>query len=107
MQAQSYSRMSAGISSGVENMASRGPRSKRLRTGGHVPTTIVAPALASCLAIAHPYPLESATPATKATWTREGSEKQEGDAAEHVVCGSRVNGGTGAKDAPSGDKRTT
>jgi hypothetical protein len=33
---------------------------------------MVAPALASCLAIAQPYPVESATPATKATW---GSKK--------------------------------
>jgi hypothetical protein len=30
------------------------PRSKRLRTGGQVPTIMVAPAFASCLAIAQP-----------------------------------------------------
>jgi hypothetical protein len=36
--------------------------------GSNFPTITVAPALASCLAIAHPKPFASATPATKATF---------------------------------------
>src|SRR5690348_5720345 len=46
------------------------PRSSRfrkmLRAGGHVPAHTVAPASASALAMAKPYPPSSATPATNA-----------------------------------------
>lgn len=42
--------------------------SKIPNTGGQVPTVTVAPASAKALQMAHPYPDESATPATNATW---------------------------------------
>src|SRR5690348_13396210 len=50
------------------------PRSSRLRkmfrAGGQVPVQTVAPASASALAIAKPYPASSATPATRARLPR-------------------------------------
>ena len=51
------------------NLPVRSDFSKMPRTGGHVPTVTVAPDSASALQIAQPYPVESATPATKATFS--------------------------------------
>jgi hypothetical protein len=112
-----------GTSSGMENMASSGytlsmtkgaplavsagadfrrARCKSGMAGGHVPTAMVAPARASCRATAQPYPLSSATPATKATFPeRSSSERRTASPRGADACRRLKQAGPHARRAPS------
>lgn len=63
-------------------------RLRMARAGGNVPTSTVAPAEESCRAMAQPYPVLSATPATNAT-----CPEQKG-AAVRVRTGKADHGGS-------------